>query len=659
MRSKLATPMDLGQQRLVRWLERYPFQRAQDLVVALGPWEGRGAVYRRIAELEDRQLIESVRLGTSTRERLYHLSPPGRSLCATWHVGGQGSRLVFREEREKLVSLLPRLPIWLAVQGVVNGLVHYAGRALARVGTGEEASAVRWNWLRDYHHPFVARGQAERMLSVRADGALALCVRFSDQREEWHTFLFLHCPLDDGRLLQHRLDRLVRWRDSAERSSSQMPLVLILATSARQAEWWQLANAQVATRLRQEGLVGAITTLAEDGHLENGWRLAWRTLGTSRQCHLQELLSPSSTPALPELLEEASAWFIGEQHGVRHPESAQVACVPAYPGKHSYGLTAAAQRESQMAVQGSETTRQRDYRLLSLLLAPREWEILLLLWEHPLLSREELSVWLGVREKTAQMLLASLARMGLLTRVETQAGARWHLVETGLRLLARCAACHVYRFVRVPIRPDAPLVQRGLVGLLYQIRHTAGVYSFFANVATSLAADSRLCWWETGAMCEQVFTYGEQVYHFKPDAFACVQMGTRQVRFWLEWDRGTMGVRDLERKCATYAAYLTSREWARGGAVPPMLVYVAPEIDQERRFARTACALLAHLPALHLYTTTASLVTRLGVTAPVFQHVACQQSGAPQLTLAQGAMPILSQRIALFAKEGVSETPLE
>src|SRR5581483_506482 len=142
------------------------------------------------------------------------------------------------------------------------------------------------------------------------------------------------------------------------------------------------------------------------------------------------------------------------------------------------------------------------------------------------------------------------------------------------------------------------------------IRHTAGVYGFFMNLITSLAASAggRLGWWETGAMCEHTFIYREHTYHFKPDAFAAVQLGARQLRFWLEWDRGTMGVRDLERKCATYAAYLSSREWAIGDAVPPVLVYVAPEINQERRFIKVACALLAHISALHLYTTTASLV---------------------------------------------------
>ena len=39
--------------------------------------------------------------------------------------------------------------------------------------------------------------------------------------------------------------------------------------------------------------------------------------------------------------------------------------------------------------------------------------------------------------------------------------------------------------------------------------------------------------------------------------------GHQQVRFWLEWDRGTMNVRDLAVKFTSYASYIASREWAR------------------------------------------------------------------------------------------------
>lgn len=661
--SKVQAPVvvssfDQGQQRILRWLERYPFQRAQDLVVALSPWEGRGAVYRRLTDLEARHLIEAVRLGASTREKLYHLSPLGRHACAFWSAeAGAREReapLILREEREKLVSLLPRLPVWLVVQDLINGLVLYAARALARTGTGEEASSVRWNWLREYRHPFVARGQANRVLNVRADGALAICLRFSDQQDEWQSFLLLYCPLDDGRLLRTRLDRFVRWRESAERQPvySQVTPVLILATSPRQAEWWQLASAQVATRLHQDGPVGAVATLPEGRQIGNSWRLPWRMLGTDVACHLQDLAHPTHAPALPELLETTASWPIVEQRRSPRQEAAPVACVPSYSGKRSYTLAAMAQEESSVVSARGGARLSSDYRLLSLSLSPREWEILTLLFAHPLLSRDELSLLLGMRPKTVQMLLAGLARKGFLVTNGTPVGMRWHLAEVGLRLLARWASCHVHRFVRLPIIAGDQLYQRGVAGLLHQIRHTAGIYAFFSDLVRCLAdfPETRLRWWETGAMCEHVFTYREQTYHFKPDALAAVQLGIHQMRFWLEWDRGTMGVRDLEHKCATYAAYLSSREWARGGVHPPVLLYVAPEIAQERRFQKTACALLAHISGFRLYTTTDSLLARYGVLAPVFQPVALQVTNPDLSRHASSEFTRYVARVALFVQ---------
>ena len=46
-------------------------------------------------------------------------------------------------------------------------------------------------------------------------------------------------------------------------------------------------------------------------------------------------------------------------------------------------------------------------------------------------------------------------------------------------------------------------------------------------------------------MCERRYQVGEQWYNLKPDALAEYRVGSQQVSFWLEWDRGTMNVRDL------------------------------------------------------------------------------------------------------------------
>ncbi len=71
-----------------------------------------------------------------------------------------------------------------------------------------------------------------------------------------------------------------------------------------------------------------------------------------------------------------------------------------------------------------------------------------------------------------------------------------------------------------------------------------------------------------------------------------IEWGQQRTRFWLEWDRGTMNVRDLAIKFTSYAHYIASREWAREYSMLPVLVCVAPDIAQERRMQRVAQARL-------------------------------------------------------------------
>jgi Replication-relaxation len=87
-----------------------------------------------------------------------------------------------------------------------------------------------------------------------------------------------------------------------------------------------------------------------------------------------------------------------------------------------------------------------------------------------------------------------------------------------------------------------------------------------------------LCWWETGPVCERRYQVGEQWYNLKPDALAEYRIGKQQMLFWLEWDRGTMNVRDLAVKFTSYASYIASREWAREHSKLPVLICVAPDI---------------------------------------------------------------------------------
>lgn len=122
--------------RLLFWLLRYPLQRADDLVVGVARWASRATVYRHAQALEESGLLESVLPKTpGTGKRLYHLSNLGLNLMAR-HLSSPTRELASRWQADEagLLRLLPRLPILLVLQDVVNGLVTHAAEAMTTQG---------------------------------------------------------------------------------------------------------------------------------------------------------------------------------------------------------------------------------------------------------------------------------------------------------------------------------------------------------------------------------------------------------------------------------------------------------------------------------------------------------------------------------------------
>ena len=69
-------------------------------------------------------------------------------------------------------------------------------------------------------------------------------------------------------------------------------------------------------------------------------------------------------------------------------------------------------------------------------------------------------------------------------------------------------------------------------------------------------------------------------------------MGECPLRFWFDWDRGTMNTRDLALKFDAYGHFVSSGEWAREHASLPRLLCVVPDMAQERRMKRVVQATL-------------------------------------------------------------------
>ena len=640
--------------RLLHWLLRYPLQRADDLVVGVARWASRATVYRHLHLLETRGLIESVLPKTpGDGKYLYHLSNLGLHVLATF-LGRSAQELAQRWHADEagLLRRLSRLPTQLLLQEVVNGLV--TGAAEAMTSRGRRPQLVRWTWQRDATHRFQYR---EKKMRWFVDGAVALCIRTQQDNEgtldKWFGLFLLFTDLDDERLMRLRLERLLCWRESPERWSTyrHMLPVLILARSLRQFDHWQRAGETATLKLRLDPLASALAYFpsSESGQV-NPWQFTWRTLSTDTSCRLHNLLKPLPRAAFPpSLLEEEDR---EDARDARFPSKASVATVSAASGRpaHLPRLLVGdlAKRAAHLTQNGAE--EQEVIALLGLRLTVCHWSILRLLLGHPLLSDEELAVLLNIQRKSVRCSLYELHRLGCLEPLPTRVGKRWHLRERGLDLLATTSHIDIRKIAvlsdEVANEETATVSVRGEAWLLKHIEHTAGIYGFFATLAQAARgeAGNALCWWETGAACEWRYRVGEQWYNFRPDALAEYRAGSQQFRFWLEWDRGAMNVRDLVVKFDAYAHYVASREWARESSSLPVLVSVAPDITQERRMQQVAQTRLTHLPGLVLWSTTEVLLNEYGPLAPVWLQRIPQRGQAAQLgnTLRQRLSDVIS-----------------
>ena len=624
--------------RLLHWLLRYPLQRADDLMVGVARWASRATVYRHMHALEASGLLESVLPKTpGTGKRLYHLSNLGLHLLAV-HLDSPVRQLARKWQADEvgLLHFLPRLPTLLVLQDVVNGLVDYAADAMTT--QGRRPLLVRWNWQREVTHRFLYREQRMRFF---ADGVIALCVRTqqseSSMQDQWYGLFMLSTELDDERLMRLRLERLLCWRESTERwpSYQYMLPVLILANSQRQRDHWQRAVEATALKLRLDPLAGALACLPlGESTSVNPWLFNWRTLSTDESCHIQDLLKPLPSAAFPP-----SLWLekdVDEERNAGSSSSTSAATVSSgTPIRHSRLLVGGlAKRAAQVAQDDME--EREVIALLGLRLTPCQCNILRLLLAHPLLSDEELAALLGIQQKSVRCSLYELHQLRCLEPIPTEAGKRWHLCKHGLRLIAAANHMHIRNIATMSDdgaeSETSTVVQRGEAWLLQHIQHTAGIYGFFASLAQTARQESgqALCWWETGAVCERRYRVGEQWYNLRPDALAEYGVGQQQTRFWLEWDRGTMNVRDLAVKFTSYASYIVSREWAREGSMLPVLICVAPDIAQERRMQRVAQARLTSPPGLVVWTTTRVLLDGQGPLASIWLQSKPQSSQAAQ-----------------------------
>jgi predicted transcriptional regulator len=199
---ELLYQLDAGDMRLLQWLLRYPFQRAEDLALATG--SSVATAYRHLNVLYNSSLVERVipaALGTG-KCWLYHLNNLGLQVLAVHEqAGATDLARMWRTDERGLLRLLPRLSSLVLLQECINGLVAHAPEALAHQGRRSE---VRWHWARDYAHHFPYR---EKVMHCTADAALLLRVHSQTEdglsaQEQWYSlFVLLDAQIADARWL--------------------------------------------------------------------------------------------------------------------------------------------------------------------------------------------------------------------------------------------------------------------------------------------------------------------------------------------------------------------------------------------------------------------------------------------------------------------------
>jgi Replication-relaxation len=537
----------------------------------------------------------------------------------------------------------------LTVQQCINGLVVQAPRALARAGRRVE---VRWHWARDYVHHFSYR---ERETRCSADAALLLRLRPTMSGEtsqiledEWYSlFLLLDSGMGEPRLLRKRLTRLLCFRECAERWPvyHHFSPVLVLVSTGHRIEHWQRCAVEAATSLQAAPLVGAIVCLPDAGDplAADPWRWAWKTLSTGVPCRLQNLLVPLSNKAmLPGLLGQLSAG--------KEQEAGKSSGQSATSASHRLSRIIRGnfmERAEHMRMEREDTNNAQDQReemsLLALTLSRRQQEILDFLLAHPFLNAEEMAALLNVQRSSMERYLRELCLTGCITPLAVGPDRRWRLSERGLALMAAIhhQSLHSIAAPASSSKDDdegESLVQRGIDGLYRHLEHTKGIYHFFASLSLAarqesiLQGEHQLLWWETGLACERRYRDHGHWHNLRPDALAEYQVGEQSVRFWLEWDRATMGIRDLTEKFRTYAHYVASKEWFREQPVLPFLLVVTSDTGQEMRIIRVAGSVLSNTPGLVMRTTTASQLTDQGPLAAIWYSVMPKRRSGVQET---------------------------
>jgi hypothetical protein len=217
------------------------------------------------------------------------------------------------------------------------------------------------------------------------------------------------------------------------------------------------------------------------------------------------------------------------------------------------------------------------------------------LYDHHVLSTNQVAAALFPSRKSAQKRLLRLYQLGLLQRFRPPArvgsGTHHVLDRLGVEVIA------ALRGDATP-RPSDITAQRHRVVMSPELPHLLGVNQFFIDLiayARNHTNASLLRWWSE-RQCAVPLRFGSASMHrVRADGHGIFEEGQHRVGFFLEYDRGTESLPVLAEKAQRYEELI-----AQGGPAWPVLFFL-PNSTREQRLHE----LLQHRQATGPIATTA------------------------------------------------------
>ncbi len=605
--------------RLLWWLLRFPWQRAEDLAVALGC--SRASIHRLLALATALDAVERIRSGHG---EWYVVSPRGLILVAKELQGDPGTLAAQHGyTRAQLLRWLPRLAGWSVCQQLFQDLLrHVPAQLTVRLPAPPQTSAapgqVRWlwTWVRDYRSAFQT-GQQRWPLQATAllwlgvlDQRAAEGIRLDTAPEAQlaRSIRSVHIPvlLDPGLPLANDVPRwshqLLGWFALQARAAQQEPfhpwvgpVLLLLPTGSGPAApprrlmlWRQAAErARKQLGLSDQDAPPVVVACVPPGTRVAWQALTWQSLWNERPCSPWASLALSNGGLLP-----------GVFAPLRSPAArARMAVIRPLSRRHTHGLVAS------LTPPHTQQATLTELASLSIRLGARHLQVLRHVFMLPLATTEELAKVFEQQARTQATLahlLAELRRAGCVTTVAPplhllpdqhgRGGPHWRVTELGLRLLAAVTGLPLSALAsRADAWPGERWGQRAVRGLWRQWDHTQQIRRLLLQLIQ--AAQQSVVWWDMAPhTCYHEHEYGLTVI---PDLLFAYRDSQQHVLAWIEVDCGTLKPQQYRAKWRRYLA-LSQRQARR------LLLYIVCPDGSQSRMSHLVQQAATHQPSVRL-----------------------------------------------------------